>query len=304
MTPESSSGRIADRPRLFSRRIPPVPQQWKRAEPDLAAIRPHFDTEKGARDFLSFPIVGPEGRWAYMPSGKTGTTSALQGLFELEFGVPLATRIAAHDNLNRDQAVHRLTQAGVFLRLAEVPGRKGPLAMLDDTVRLATVRHPLARAISGFRYLCRSHAEASPQFQVERLRLAARTGFDWDRHPETAEGLVRFLDHLAAEIAEDGVEAMDRHFRPQVANVRPDLFRPDITGRTEDLPRFFARIASRLGKPVPAPSASRPLNVQGAPPDTMVAEPSVRRRVLDLFAADFEAFGYEIDSPLHTDTAT
>ena len=86
---------------------------------------------------------------------------------------------------------------------------------------------------------------------------------------------------------------MDSHFRPQVLNILPDVFRPDLIGRCEDLPGFFAQIAERLDRPVPEGALeARALNVQKIPNRDQFDTPGLRQRVADVFAADYDQFNY------------
>jgi len=271
-------------------------EDWQRRQRRAQAFRAenpeHLATDREAVAFLNYIFTPADGRWAFRPNGKTGTTSALYFLFHLVTGHPLSARLQISDSMNPDQAAHELHRAQVFCFL--LAQKINPTTYLRKTLRLTTVRDPLARAVSGFRYLCRSDAAGMAQFYPERARLCALTGFDWDRHPNTPDGFVRFLDYLRLELAHQTERPVDSHFRPQVLNILPGLFRPELVGRCEDLPTFFAEIAERLELPLPEGA------LEAAPrnraQDDVVAEtlitPAARRLVTEIFAPDYEAFGY------------
>ena len=253
-----------------------------------------------------FPAVGPlrwwfryiftpaSGAWAFKPNGKTGTTSTRYTLFHLECGHPLTVAQHEPDGILPDHAAHELAKARVFSLLTERRDMSDALAWLEAVpLRLTTVRHPMTRAISAFRYLCKADAARVSRFLKERLRMNARVGFDWTRHPHTVDGFVRYLEFVRLELADDETMPLDSHLRPQVSNVRPDILRPHVVGRTEDLPAFFTAIAERLDRPLPAELDLAPRNTTRPAGEDLAADPAACALVRDIFAADFEAFGYD-----------
>ncbi len=280
------------------------PPPWQRQESNLARARAdygdQFPTERALVEWFRFIMVPASGAWAFKPSGKTGTTTTLHALFELEFGVPLTVSHREPDGILEEHAAHRLAEARVFSHLTGVRGARCVLKRLDATLRLTTVRHPFSRAVSGFRYLCSADAAGVSRFLRDRLRMNAVVGFDWEKHPDTVEGFLRFLDYLDHELAQQKTQPVDWHFGPQVLNVRPEIFRPHLVGKTEDLPGFFAQIAERLDRPLPEAlrrpakrNQTRAAN-QGVA-QKMAQSSAARDRVSQLFAADFDAFGYQPD---------
>ncbi|MEL6207901.1 MAG: sulfotransferase family 2 domain-containing protein [Pseudomonadota bacterium] len=273
-----------------------TPRKPRQAAPAaLAELEPAFGEPRWALEWLTYIAVAPSRAWAFKPSGKSGTSSALHFLHLLEFGVPVSASLAPDDALNPDQAPHSLMSARVFtdpVSAADLTGTD-PLALLQSALRLALVRDPFDRALSGFRYLCLSDRRGLSHFIGTRLRLTARTRFDWTRHPDTADGFLRFLDYIEAEIEDGAGEVLNSHVRPQVLNIRPDLFRPDIVGRTEDLPAFYAKICTRLARPLPAGiDPARRHNAQGAPDPALAQNSAARTAAARIFAADYAAFGY------------
>lgn len=256
-----------------------------------------FGSALRAQRWINRMVMGPGRDWVFLLNGKAATSTMLALFHGIEYGVLPSARVRTPAALNPDQAVHALTDAGLFVRCADLAANAPSefQHVLSQALRVTTVRHPLTRAVSGYLYLCRSDAEASPQFLSERLRLSAATGFDWSEHPGTADGMLRFLDWMEEEAAEGRAADLETHFRPQVLNIRPKLFRPDLVGRVETLATFPRELAERLGRPLPKSSLQS--RNQGAPAKRATAgrllrDGRIAARVADIFAEDFAAFSY------------
>lgn len=249
--------------------------------------------EKDAYGFLDYIFTPADKSWAYLPSGKTGTSSTLAFLFHLTTGHPLTAHLQQVSGMNPDQAAHELHRTQVFCSLLARGDRSKPASILQETLKLATVRNPLDRAISGFRYLCQADAQGMMQFYTDRVRMSALTGFDWTRHRDTAEGFERFLDYLRIELVHHADRPVDSHFRPQVLNIRPALFQPDLLGRCEDMGAFFTAIADRLERNLPEGALSAaPRNRGIGPAQFDQVSGAARRLVAEIFAEDYDTFGY------------
>lgn len=259
-------------------------REFHAAHPDLVT------DPQDAWAFLDYIFTPPDGSWAYLPSGKTGTTSTLAFLHHLQTGHPLSARLQEKNGMNPDQAAHELHRAQVFCFLLSRGDRTGPDTYLKRTLKLATVRDPMARAISGFTYLCRADEKGLEQFYTERARMTALTGFDWERHPHTAEGFERFLDYLRIDLEHHADRPVDSHFRPQVLNIRPDLYKPDLVGRCEDLAGFFRQIAERLERPVPEGALTSEPRNRSRREDVFPITLAARQRMSEIFRADYESF--------------
>lgn len=260
------------------------------AYPDLLP-----DTDAAAQ-YLRRIHVPASMRWAFLNNGKAGTSSARRLLFQLEFGVPLTVAWDVADDINSDAVAHRLQgPSGILRQAAQIAN---PVARLGTALRLTTVRHPVTRALSAFDYLCRSHELRHVWFVQERLRMNALVGFDWDRHPRTADGLARFLDYIHQHAAISGPQALDPHWRPQVENILPRIFLPDLVGRLEDLPAFFAAVAERLDQPLPDDASLPRSNRQERRSDRAALLTAANRAAIArIYAADFEWLGYQPDEP-------
>lgn len=255
-----------------------------------AAWPDRFPDTDAARRWLAQVILPPSRRWAFVSTGKNASSSTLRFLFEAEFGTRLTTRYAPERDINPSAVVHALADSEVFARALHQGLDAGEIAALPGCERICVARNPHDRLASAFAYLCRSQTEEKAWFLGPRLRLDA-AGFDWETMPGTAEGFRLFLRHVRAEMERLGPMGLDAHWRPQADFIQPEVFRPTLVGRVEDLDAFFAELAARLGAPPPE-AGGRWENRQRAGEDPLARDPEARRLVEEIYAADFEAFGY------------
>ncbi|NBZ87635.1 sulfotransferase family 2 domain-containing protein [Stagnihabitans tardus] len=244
--------------------------------------------EREAEALLQRHILPPSLRWSFCRNGKTGTTSVLSWLFEVEFGARLTAPLSREAMLNENSVAHHTVQADIFRPALQL--RSG-LAHLQTACRIVTVRHPATRALSSFRYLCKSGATGSEQFLPVRLRINAETGFDWDRDPGTERGLAKFLDYVEIlhETADQTPAAI--HWRAQVRNLRPDILPPSVIGRVEDLDRLARDVAERLNLSEIPPMGHQ--NTQGRAQDDLLASRELRNRIAEVYGEDYARFGYD-----------
>lgn len=254
-----------------------------------------FPIPEHAQRLLVHVFAPASRRWVYAGNGKTGTSSTKRFLFELEFGVPLTVHLEADHDINPDAQSHMLARAGVFRPLIAMPDG---LATMDKALRLTTARHPVARALSSFRYLCLSDRLKHVWLIHDRMRMNAVVGFDWRRDPDTPDGFRKFLDYARFVQAQAGTLLPDPHWCCQVDNIRPAVFKPDLVGRTERLDSFFREIAERLGSPLPTGWTAPRANQQSydeAYFETLV-EGDTRRLIGEVFARDFDWLNESPDS--------
>ncbi|SIQ23975.1 Sulfotransferase family protein [Paracoccus thiocyanatus] len=251
-----------------------------------------FSAPEAAAQFLRSIHMPASFRWAFLNNGKSGTSSARRLLFELEFGVPLTAKWDVPGDINSDAIVHHMQgPAGILRPALVIPNG---VARLESALRITTVRHPVDRALSGFDYLCRSHELRHGWFSADRLRMNAMVGFDWSRHPRTEQGFARFLHYVARIRAEAGSMSVDPHWRAQIENIRPAIFRPDLIGRVEDMPGFFAELATRLDRPLPEDNDRTASNQQDHRSErSALLSAANRAAIRELYAADFEWLGYD-----------
>lgn len=260
-----------------------------------AAFGTEFSSSRAIESYLKLIVQPPRGAWRYQLNGKSGNTFVLNLMFELEHGVPFTARVdpAETGNQHPDFALFAQVNAGLLVTaLAYYP------SLQDFTdfsgLRLATVRNPYHRAISGFRYLCRSHRLGDRRFLNERLRMMALAGLDFESMSDTAQGFGRFLGYVRDYAVSFGADAVDPHWRAQALHIRPHLFRPDILGRTEELDLFAAAVAARLDRPLLSDSRLLRKNASSElPTGAWLHHPELRKTIEQIYAQDFDLFDYE-----------
>jgi hypothetical protein len=269
------------------------PARLKAVQATRSSFPERFRREEDARDYLRSVILPPSLRWAYVLNGKSASSTLLRFLFRVEFGSELTVAFDSNWDINPAALVHQLYDRNVFHRAVWIPLSAGELLERPDLLRIALVRHPLARAISAFRYFCRSNELRHGFFLEDRLRINAMTGFDWHRMPYTEAGMLSFLDYIEADQSRFGSARVNHHWRLQADNVYPEIFRPTHLGKVETLDSFLRELWERLvpaGEALPEGLVSE--NRQPANPTGVLDTQAVRRRVETIYARDFEAFGY------------
>ncbi len=272
-----------------------APASWPRAKALLDEAEDElggaFENRTHLNGFFNGIITPASNAWAYAPSGKASTSATRGLLFELEFGVPNTVKVTIPGDQNTAAGMHATVDARVFRQLSGRADLSSLAGYIRETTFIAVVRNPVTRIWSAFRYLCQSNELAREQFAADRIRLTAITGFDWTRDTGTRAGFEKFLDYIAVTLERDTGQLPNRHWRPQWMNVRPDLFLPDILGRTEAMGEFARALSERFGKDLPE---TVPRLNEGPPAEmpSWMEEPSVMGRVRTVFERDFEAFGY------------
>ncbi|NBE06539.1 sulfotransferase family 2 domain-containing protein [Paragemmobacter ruber] len=277
---------------------PETPPHYRKAVLDrLSKENPAlFPRPDDAQSFLRAIHLPASLRWSFLNNGKAATSAARRFLFQIEFGTPLTTAWDVPQDINPDSVVHNLQgPSGVLRALIALPD---PIETLGRSLRLVTVRHPVARAVSAFEYLCRSHDLAHSWFAQDRLRLNAVTGFDWTTDPRTATGFLKFLDYIQWMQAEGGRTSVNSHWRPQIDTILPALYRPDIVGRVEDMATFCRQVARHLDQPLPDGFALPRTNSQTYADRQDWLSTAARARLRTIYAADFDWLNYAPeDSP-------
>lgn len=277
--------------RLFLDAETPPPQRRAVAE-RLATLHPdRFANADQTLPFLRSIHLPASLRWAFLNNGKAGTSSARRFLFQIEFGVPLTTAWNVPHDINPDSVVHNLQGNAGVLRAALVLPM--PLEKLSNALRMTTVRNPISRAISAFEYLCKSHDLAHSWFAQDRLRMNAVAGFNWMVDPRTATGFLKFLDYLQWSQEHLALADINPHWRAQIDNIVPAVYRPDIIGRVEDMPSFFRIVADHLSEPCPESFTSITANRQEYPSGKEWVTSAALSRIRSFYARDFDWLGYD-----------
>lgn len=251
-----------------------------------------FAGREEAQQLLARICLPASERWAYAVLPKAATTTTLSLLFEAEFGVPFTAKATMPTDPNPDTGLHTLMQHNIFTTALKLPRSLPDLAEDPRLERIAVVRHPEARAASAFEYVCHSNEEAKWFFFPDRAKMSALFGLNFETMARTSAGFVRFLEYVAADLATNPAFAVNFHWRPQARLVFPDLFKPTLVGKVEAYDGFRRALFERLGRPDPGATPflnSRPSDDRSH----LFADPAARRLVREIYAADYEAFGYE-----------
>jgi hypothetical protein len=222
----------------------------------------------------------PSGRWAgrvqplpewgcvFVKNAKAGTSTVLLWLYRIHTGD------------------HEFSPAGKPFR-HELPapddvGLARVARMLDGKAfRFTFVREPIRRVESA--YLSKV-VRARDGLLGRRVRLQETLGLPQDR-----EQVPTFDQFVAALEATEPIR-MDPHWRPQHLNLMHPLVEYDVVGRLENFAADLARVREMAGLPDVAVEV---LNTSTRPSDSLFdGRPELLRRVRDVYARDFELYGY------------
>ena len=271
-------------------------QNAKFLQEAIATHPDHFPNKEAARDFFFQIIFPPSMRWTFISTGKNASTSVLNWLFEQEFGVPLTVKAEHPIDINPASEIHTLPIYGIFSRALlqgyNMEHFKPPERSIE---RLCVVRNPFERAISAFRYLCKSQKLESRWFAPDRFKLNAFFRFDWEKDMDTPKGFLLFLNYIQWQIELEGADAVNDHWRPQYTFIKPDLFEPTVIGRMEDMDRFYSEASERIGFPSPLSPKQKnaqTTSAQKADLFKLYDSPEARGLCSQIYQQDYEHFGY------------
>jgi Sulfotransferase family len=152
--------------------------------------------------------------------------------------------------------------------------------------RFAFVRDPVRRAESAYLNKVVQWRERGGRGGLRRvLRLQRALGLVEDPERE-----LTFDQFVAALEAQSPLE-MDAHWRPQHLNLMHGLIEYDLVGRLETFADDLDRIREATGMPEAPAEVWR--NVSDRSVDLIDGRPDLMRRIWDLYAQDFELYGYE-----------
>jgi hypothetical protein len=250
-----------------------------------------FQSVDQALNYLNGMIVPSSLRWVYNKNAKTATTSAGHFLFRQEYGSLLNASWVDPFDVNQSAAGHYLDtdRYGIFRNLRYIDNSA---IIFDSALRLTTARHPVPRALSSFHYLCKAQDLGHIYFSMDRVLMCALVGFNWEQDMYTSKGFEKFLDYIGVIQSELGRQQVNEHWRPQYINVRPNIYKPDVIGRTENMHAFYTEVAERLGNPPPEPEKNTVRNSQTYKTDkSSLLTPDAIRRIEEIYAMDFEWLG-------------
>jgi hypothetical protein len=233
----------------------------------LDAIRDYYPTGGLARRLQPLPDY----RCIYVRNAKVATGTTLLWLHRIHTGdYDFTPKRSIH-------AEHELP------RVADVGWEEVVRMLNGDAFRFSFVRDPVRRLESA--YLSKV---ARLRRRPRRAALQEILGLPKDPHEElTVEQFIAALE------MQDPVR-MDVHWRPQHLNLMHGLIEYDLVGRLETFAADVARIREATGMP-DAPIEAR--NVSKRPAAGLLdGRPDLLRRVADIYARDFELYGYSMPS--------
>lgn len=263
----------------------------------LEIVHKHSDCFSDERDAVRYlkNIWYPKSKnWSYPLNGKAGNTFTLDLLFEIEFGFNFTSVFNTPANHHPDFAVFQQMNAGLLTNPVKDRLSLNEFETLPG-VRIATVRNPFKRAVSSFRYFCRSHQFADQRFSLERVRINALEGFDWGKDPLTAIGFKKFVRYVYFTKEALPRVYVDAHWAPQTWNIQPDIFAPNLIGKVEDMSSFATAVRAELASEQPAAKGEGRKNKSDyADRDVdYFADAEVSQMLRQIYESDFERFEYE-----------
>ena len=171
------------------------------------------------------------------------------------------------------------------------------IAALDDPncVRFTTVREPASRTVSAFMMFF-SGAGADVFKEEGRDKKAAKReagmwALGYDPKSDVNRNFDVFLEYVA-QCFESGPEHVNVHWKPQTLSIALDHIRYSHIGRVETLKQDLQIVDELVGYSLfgdrrELPSVNRARSQSGF-------EPTIeqRRKIRQLYALDYEAFGY------------
>jgi hypothetical protein len=156
----------------------------------------------------------------------------------------------------------------------------------DEFYRFGFVRHPYARVLSC--YLDRvADMQKSVSKEIHRM---AQDNLGIDRSPVSFEEFVQVLTTF------DGLHRMNEHYRPCYHELFAGDVPLDFVGRFETLNEDWATVRDHLGlDPSITLGHKHPKPTSAADKLRKYYTPTAKRLVDEIYADDFEAYGYERD---------
>jgi len=152
--------------------------------------------------------------------------------------------------------------------------------------RFTMVRDPQARAVSTFRDFVIDQRNRKASVYKDAFR-----DFGLSEEAPLEQRFDAFLDFVAYCLGKNP-EGTDPHFRRQVTNTAFGVMRYNKIGRLENYADDMAQVLSEAGASLPdGVSLAKRVNVSN---QKVAFTPSAaqRRKIEQLYAADYEAFGY------------
>ena len=158
---------------------------------------------------------------AYFPVPKVACTSIKLALFEIDHGYPI------YDKVGPDPENHYISW-----HMRNEPFRPDGLGIPKHFARIAVVRDPIQRFVSGYRN------------RIVHAREAAQAGVRLPADPDIDTFARRLPEYMTA------VSMIGHHFAPQIAFVGNDLGWYDRVFSFERLSEVAIYLSERAGRPI------------------------------------------------------
>lgn len=161
-----------------------------------------------------------------------------------------------------------------------------PILVAQDAFLFTFVRDPVTRATSAFRNFFLDQDNIARHKHMGPMRAH---GFDpaHDAH----RNFDVFLEYVAHTLAVDRLRC-DTHWRLQVDNIAFADLRFDLIGRMESYNADIARVFAAVGPPDFPPAALLAQRHNPSRPSDFAPTPAQRTKIAQIYAADYQAFGY------------
>ncbi len=226
------------------------------------AVKQYYSHVSARRHLLPLP----DHRLIYVKNPKSGSSTVLVWLDRIHTG-------------DLDFELQRVHQEHRLPTIRDV-GRAQVLRMLSgEAYRFSFVREPLRRLESVYR---------DKMFHDLDFRRKVAPSMDLPADPDVPVTFEQFLDAVEQQ---DPLTEMNPHWRPQHINLLHPLVAYDHVGRLESFEADLARIQEEAALPR-VPIKSRNVSSRPCADSVYDGRRDLVRRVEQLYATDFELYGY------------
>ncbi|KAF2391005.1 MULTISPECIES: sulfotransferase family protein [Pseudomonas] len=160
----------------------------------------------------------------------------------------------------------------------------------DGYFSFAVVRNPYKRIFSAWQ----SKVLLCEPLQMERYKGQAFVDCDISSLSDVAASFEQFVEYLYAH---EAPQYQDSHWTPQHELLRPDLFPYTVVSKIEDTKALNAALSEHLGDAYINPFTAARANESLIPYLPEFISPRSKDIIDQLYARDFELFGYSTELP-------
>lgn len=226
-------------------------------------------------------VLTRDGRLLFLKNPKAACSTVLQLIHFHENG-----RFADVRHLHRTSDVRQ-----------GIPHAEAHIAALDDPncVRFTAVREPASRAVSGFMmFFSGAGAEvfkAEGRDKKAAKREAGMWALGYDPKGDMHRNFDVFLEYVA-QCFETGREHVNVHWKPQTLSIALGHIPYSRIGRVESLKQDLQAVSEMLGYSLFGAQEELPSVNRARRQGGFELTSEQRRKIRDLYAEDYEAFGY------------